>query len=148
MSTKMNFTKRKAVVIVLALAALLLFVIFLRWNTEAGHDLSTVQGRKSFLLELGWEISDESEECKTVLLPESLSGIMADYNRMQQAQGYDLSAHLGERCQQYSYRVTNYPDEEQTVFVTLYVQGKKLIAADIHSTALNGFMHGIRHETN
>ena len=69
---------------------------------------------------------------------------MSQYNRMQLAQGYDLNAHLGESCQQYSYRLLNYPDSDSPVFVTLYIQGSQLIAGDIHSNALNGFMHGLK----
>ena len=45
---------------------------------------------------------------------------------------------------QYTYQITNYPNTDQTVLVTLYVQGDRLIAGDIHSTALNGFMHGLK----
>ena len=59
-------------------------------------------------------------------------------------QGYDLSRHLGEQCQQYSYLITNYPDESQTVLATIYVQGSRIIAGDIHSTALNGFLQGLK----
>ena len=63
---------------------------------------------------------------------------------MQLAQGYDLNRHLGEQCQQYTYLLNNYPDDSQTVLVTLYIQGRRVIAGDIHSTALNGFMHGLK----
>lgn len=68
---------------------------------------------------------------------------MEEYNRMQTEQGYDLSKHLGEECDQYSYIVTNYGNSEGAVYVTMYLQEGKLIAADIHSTAMDGFMHGI-----
>ncbi len=69
---------------------------------------------------------------------------MAQYNRMQQAQGYDLSNHLGERCSQYSYQLTNYADSDGTVIITIYVQENEVIAGDIHTTAVNGFMHGLK----
>ena len=65
-------------------------------------------------------------------------------NRMQQAQGYDLSNHLGERCSQYSYQLTNYADSDGTVIITIYVQENEVIAGDIHTTAVNGFMHGLK----
>ena len=131
-------TKKKALAIVL--------LIGLRWYTARSPrcDLSTLEGRQAFLLELGWEIDPDSEEFRTVVVPEKLEGIMSQYNRMQLAQGYDLSAHLGESCQQYSYRLLNYPDSDNPVFVTLDIQGDQLIAGDIHSNALNGFMHGLK----
>ena len=139
-------TKKKALAIVLLIGLVLLVLIGLRWHTGRSprYDLSTLEGRQAFLLELGWEIDPDSEEFRTVVVPEKLEGIMSQYNRMQLAQGYDLNAHLGESCQQYSYRLLNYPDSYNPVFVTLYIQGDQLIAGDIHSNALNGFMHGLK----
>lgn len=140
------FTKKKATGIVIICAALLLGFILLRWYgaQRGSYDLSTLEGRESFLLSLGWEIDTATEEFRSVVVPEKLEGIMSQYNRMQLAQGYDLNGHLGESCQQYSYQLTNYPDGEGPVYVTLYIQDKELIAGDIHSNSLNGFMHGLK----
>ena len=140
-----KFTKKKALTIVLSVAAVLLLMILIRSCGE-GADVSTTEGRQAFLLDLGWEIDPSTEDLRTVQLPDTLDGMMADYNAMQLEQGYDLERHLGEQCQQVTYRVTNYPDESQTVLVTLYIQGKRVIAGDIHSTSLNGFMHGLTME--
>ena len=108
-----------------------------------------MEGRQAFLQDLGWEIDPESEDLRTVQLPQTLEGMLLKYNELQLTQGYDLSKHLGETCRQYSYRVLNYPDPEQTVLATLYVQGDRVIAGDIHSTALNGFLQGLKNpETN
>ncbi len=139
-------TKKKALALVLAAAAILILLILLRGCTREHADLSSAEGRRAFLSSLGWEIDPDSEDYKRVLIPGALDGALADYNAMQIEQGYDLNRHLGERCDQYTYEITNYPNSDQTVLVTLYVQGKHLIAGDIHSTALNGFMHGLKME--
>jgi hypothetical protein len=68
---------------------------------------------------------------------------MAQYNKIQLKQGYDLNKHLGESCRQYCYDVTNYPGGQGKVIVSLYLQNGQIIAGDIHSTAVNGFMHGL-----
>ena len=136
-------TKKRAVLIIFAAAALLALLILLRGCTDAGPDLSDSAGRVAFLAAQGWEVDAESETYQRVLLPQTLEGALADYNALQQAQGLDLKKHLGQRCDQYCYLVTNYPDESQTVLAVLYVQGKKLIAGDIHSTAMNGFMKAL-----
>lgn len=136
-------TRLRAVTIVLSAAAILLALLGLRLLLTR-TDCSVQEGRLRFLERLGWQVDAESERREHVRLPEELSGMMADYNRMQKAQGYDLSRHLGESCEVYSYRVTNYPDCGQTVLVTLYVQGRRVIAGDVHSTALDGFMHGLK----
>lgn len=142
------FTRGKALTIVLFCAAALMLLISLRWMcADDSPDLTTTEGREMFLRELGWEIDTGSEEFRNVVIPENMDGVMAEYNRMQQAQGYDLSKHAGENCRQYSYFVTNYPNCDQTVIVTLYIQGRQLIAGDIHTAAVNGFMHGLRRES-
>lgn len=140
------FTKKKALTLVLIVAAVLVLLIVLRSCVQNREDLSSREGRTAFLSALGWQIDPDTEEYKRVLIPERLEGALGDYNEMQKKQGYDLMGHLGERCEQYTYQITNYPDSDQTVLVTLYVQGRRLIAGDIHSTALNGFMHGLKQQ--
>ncbi len=146
--TEPAFTKKKALSIVLVIGVLLVVAILLRLFLPPAekYDLSTLDGREAFLNSLGWEIDRDSEEYRTVVVPDALEGIMQQYNRMQQAQGYDLSAHLGERCQQYSYVLTNNTDSDSTVIITIYVQGNEVIAGDIHTTSANGFMHGLKRD--
>ncbi len=138
------FTRKKALIIVFALAVVLLGLILLLYNTS-GDDLSTVEGRQAYLLGLGWEIDPATEEHRSVVVPDILEGVMEDYNKMQLEQGCDLSRHLGEKCDQYTYELKNYPGNSgSTVLITIYVQGRELIAGDIHTAAINGFMHGIK----
>ena len=137
-------TKRKALSIVLLCAVVLLALLLLRWLIGGREDLRSPEGRQEYLEKLGWEIAPATEEHRSVLLPERLDGVIADYNRLQLQQGFDLSRHLGERCEQYSYLVLNYPDSSDTVVVTLYLQGKRLIAGDVHSTAMDGFMEPLK----
>ena len=139
-------TRKRALLLVIIAAAVIFMLIMARGLFLPGteFDLNSTEGREAYLNSLGWEIKTESEAFRTVIVPDKLEGIMAQYNRMQQAQGYDLSLHLGESCSQYSYELTNYTDAEGTVLVTLYIQDGNLIAADIHTTAVNGFMHGLK----
>lgn len=142
---KSRISKRKALTIVLIAAAILIALILLR-GCGGTPDYSSMEGRQQFLNSLGWEIDPSSEDIRTVQLPQDLDETLQAYNEMQLQQGFDLTRHLGEQCQQITYRITNYPDDSQTVLVTLYIQGKQLIAGDIHSTALNGFLHGLKME--
>ncbi len=141
--TSLKMTRGKAVVLVLGTACLLLLLLGLRVLLGPA-DCSTRDGRLAFLSRLGWEVSAESETHESCLLPAELSDVLEEYNNMQRAQGYDLSRHLGERCDVYTYTVTNYPRSGQVVLATLYVQGRRVIAGDVHSTALDGFMHGLK----
>ena len=140
------FTRKKALAILIAGAVILLLLITAHsvFVPREDYDLSELAGRQAYLRSLGWEIDPETEAFRTVLVPDQLEGIMAQYNKLQLQQGYDLSRHLGESCLQYTYEVTNYADSDGKVIVSLYLQNGQIIAADIHSTALNGFMHGLR----
>jgi len=140
---KQSPTKKRLLLLVFALAAVLLAAILLRAFFGGGPDLNTREGRVSYLLSLGWEVDAASEEERSVRIPKQLDEVLTNYNALQQELGCDLTAHLGEKCQQFSYTVLNYPDTEETVRVTLYLREGKLIAGDLHSTAFDGFMHGL-----
>ena len=138
--------RKKALRIVLLAAVLLTALILLRAR-EKTDGVSTPEGRQAFLQQFGWEIDLSSEDQRSVQLPQILEGMLLRYNELQLKQGYDLTEHLGEVCQQFTYRVLNHPDKDQTVLATLYIQGDRVIAGDIHSTALNGFLQGLQNET-
>ncbi len=140
--TGISRNRKKALRIVL-LAAVLLTALILFRGSKASDGVSTPSGRAAFLQQFGWEIDPASEDVRTVQLPQVLEGVLLHYNEVQLKQGYDLTAHLGETCQQFTYRILNYPDKEQTVLATLYIQGDRVIAGDLHSTALNGFLQGL-----
>ncbi len=143
--TSIGTNRKKALRIVLVTAVLLTALILFR-GSKASDGVSTSEGRAAFLQQFGWEIDPASEDVRTVQLPQVLEGALLRYNEVQLQQGYDLTGHLGETCQQFTYRILNYPDQEQTVLATLYIQGDRVIAGDIHSTALNGFLLGLKPE--
>lgn len=138
------FTRKKAITWVVAAAAVIILVIILRWVSAQSTDASTTEGREKFLNSLGWEIDVSTEEYRTVLIPEKFTGVLESYAKMQTEQGYELQKYCGKSCGQYTYTVTNYPNCEDTVLVTLYVCGREVIAGDIHTTSLDGFMHGLK----
>ena len=141
-----GFTRRKTLTLLLICGIVLLLIFTARsvfGTKEKPLDLSTADGREAYLKSLGWEIDRDSESFRTVLVPRKLEGIMAQYNKIQLRQGYDLNKHLGQSCKQYCYDVKNYPGSQGKVIISLYIQDGKVIAGDVHSTAVNGFMHGL-----
>ena len=109
-------------------------------------ELRKADGRAAYIRSLGWEIDPASETHKSIRIPDPLTEVLERYNEIQKKQGLDLTAHLGESCEQYCYTITNYPDQEDSVQISLYLQGRELIAGDVHSTALRGFMQGLQRE--
>lgn len=146
-----GFTRKKALNIVLIFSIAIFLLILARWLLAYSNEntgLATLDGREKILNELGWEIDRDSEEYHSISLPAEPNPVLEEYNQMQLAQGYDMSRYFGEKCEQYTYRVTNYPAQEDNVYVTIYIHGRKLIAGDIHSNSLTGFMHGIIKEND
>ena len=144
-----KITRLKAVIIIVSVALILAVAVILRSAPGSLTGLLTVselgstEGRRQYLSKLGWETEPGSEEERLVLIPKTLGGVIADYADMQTSQGYDFASYRGLECRQYTYIVTNYPSSD-TVYVTMFIKNGRLIGGDIHSAAIDGFMHGIR----
>ena len=95
MKSKKGFSRPKALLIVLLIAACLTGLILGLGNRSRQNDCSTREGRIRYLSQFGWEADPESEERKSVIIPDSLAGIIDNYNDMQLEQGFDLRKHLG-----------------------------------------------------
>ena len=141
--TKSKLSKRSAVFIIIA-AAVVLAVIVLICSGGSGSGLTTTEKRVEYLASLGWDADPASETAKEIVLPETLGGVLAEYNELQKQQGFDLSTYAGETCTAYTYRVTNYEGTTDTVLAQLFVYRNRVIGGDIHATAMDGFMHGLR----
>ena len=79
-------------ILLLLLGILLLLFITARsvFSKEEAPDLNTAEGREAYLKALGWEIDRDSESFRSVVVPRKLEGIMAQYNKIQLKQGFDL----------------------------------------------------------
>ena len=109
----------------------------------AGDRASDTEDRVAFLAACGWTADPASEQAQIIHIPEAFPPIFEDYNALQLQQGYDLHDYAGRDCDLYTYAVTNWPDESQTVLANLYVFRGRVIGGDIHSTNLDGFMIGL-----
>lgn len=145
----LKLTKKSAVIIVLIIAVLMAGAVILRSSPGCGFgtneiiNMSDTDGREMYLKKYGWEIATDSEDEQDVLLPREFDGALAEYAQLQSSQGYDFASYRGLECRQYTYIVTNYPSSD-TVYVTMFIKNGRLIGGDIHSVAIDGFMHGIR----
>lgn len=81
-------------------------------------------------------------DVREVVIPAEFSDVYTAYNEMQNAQGFDLKPYAGEKCTQYRYIVTNYPNTNDTVIATLLVFGDRIVGGDLAADTADGFMHG------
>ena len=102
--------------------------------------------RLAFIRHFGYDVTNEPVETKFVVIPEQFDDTYLAYNELQQQQGFDLSKLKGKTVKSYSYAVANYPGVEQsekTIRANLLVDGERIVAADICSVELAGFMHAL-----
>jgi hypothetical protein len=136
---------KKTAVFLIVFAAVILAAAVTALTVPADGDIGTTAGRTAYLAALGWKALPGTETRQTVVLPRKFEGVMADYNALQRSQGFDLSAYAGLPCTVYTYELADYPGAGNSVVLAqLFVYGTRVIGGDIHSTALDGFMHTLK----
>ena len=104
----------------------------------------TLSQRVAFLKQFGWQVEKSTETVKDTVIPSEFDNVYSAYNNIQITQGFDLEKHKGKRAKLYNLKINNYPQNSEYVFATLLVIEGEIIGGDIHSTELNGFMHGFK----
>lgn len=99
--------------------------------------------RVQYLASYGWLVSEEPVETQDIIIPRDFTGAYSEYNELQLSQGFDLANYCGEAATRYTYAVLNYPTGEEGIVADIVVCRSVVIAGDILSPALDGFMHGL-----
>ena len=150
---KSKFSKKAAVLLIIAAAAILAAIVLISGSSEIsgtkygkshGVGLKTNDDRISFLSGLGWEVESEPISEQDIVIPRVFSEVYSQYNELQIQQGYDLSEYCGLEAKLYTYKVTNYPNYYGSVELSLYIMNYQVIGGDVHATAIDGFMHGLK----
>ena len=148
-----KFSKKKAVAALLLLGILLALIVLLAGgrfgDASEVSALSAVvksnDDRVAYLQSLGWKISPDPVDEQTITIPHDFTGVYGEYNELQITQGFDLREHAGHEAVRYTYEVENYPNAHDTVYADIIVYRQKVIAGDVQSAALDGFMHGLEY---
>lgn len=94
-----------------------------------------------FLEQYGWKVIDAPvEECE-ITIPEEFDKVINSYNEIQKQQGLDLKKYSKKTAQRYTFKVTNYPEYEGTVYANVITYKGKVIAGDICTADAKGFIH-------
>ena len=146
----LKWNKKTAVLAIAAAAVLLIALVLLFGRAgrealapESGVRLDSTERRVAYLAALGWTADPGSETEQPVLIPKEFSGVYEKYNELQLQQGFDLRDYRGMDATLYTYTVTNHPCGENVIAQLLVFAGEA-IGGDVHSAALDGFMHGLK----
>lgn len=128
------------------IAAIAAVWVFAPHGKPAVRELNSETKRQAFLDEMGWEVGDTFDSAKTVLIPDDWNDVYEQYNNIQLQQGFDLTAYKGRRVDIYTYKIKNYPghEGEEGIICDLMICDGQLIGGDVCSTALDGFMQGLK----
>ena len=151
-----KLSKKKAIVAVLILALILIAIILIagragQKNNNASETsalsavVKTNEDRVRYLNSLGWEVEEKPLEEQKVIIPREFNDIYERYNDLQKMQGFDLSKYGGLEATRYTYKVLNFPDAKGLVVADIIVYRNRVIAGDIQSNALDGFMVGLKY---
>lgn len=104
-------------------------------NVKNAEDVS------EFLSQFGWEVEDAPvEECE-ITIPKEFDKVLSTYNELQKQQGLDLSKYCRKTALRVTYKITNYPSYNGTVWANVIIYKDKVIAGDICSADAKGFIH-------
>ena len=95
----------------------------------------------NFLEQYGWKVMETpTEECE-ITIPKEFDKVMSSYNEIQKQQGLDLTKYSKKTAQRYTFKITNYPNYEGTVYANVITYRGKVIAGDICTADAKGFIH-------
>ncbi len=100
-----------------------------------------------FLQQFGWEVDIPAIEAETFTLPATFDTVYTRYNKMQSSIGLDLTPYMGKTVERRTYTVRNHPKSgTEHVRANLFLYENTVIAGDIMSVKLDGFMHSLAGE--
>lgn len=111
-------------------------------STKAAQKCSGKEAVAEYLTSFGLKIGEFTVDSVTV--PAEFSDVYKNYNDIQRSQGFDLTDYKGKTLTRYTCPVTNYPETEKSVFAEVLLLGETVVAADIYSTELDGFISALK----
>ena len=105
--------------------------------------VKTNEDRVAYLADFGWQVSPEPIATQEMLIPKEMDESYNEYLALQSGQGFDLEKYAGKRAKRYTYEITNSPTGEAGVQVNLLIYKNTVIAGEVLSPQLDGFLHGL-----
>ncbi len=150
----LKFDRKKAAFWVI-MAALVIIGIILLLGTRSHaapaasgsakplSSVKTEKARVAYLSDCGWTVESPALKEETVRIPKEFSSVFEEYNKLQKQQGFDLRKYGGKEVKLYTYKVVG-SNLGDNVLAMLYIYNGSVIGGDVHSTALDGFMCGLK----
>ena len=97
-----------------------------------------------FVAQFGWKINPKMLESEKFTIPKDFDVVYRNYNKLQKKIGLDLEKYKGKEVERRTYEVLNHPKSNlMKVRCNLLLYNNKVIAGDIMSVRLDGFMESL-----
>lgn len=137
---KSVFFKHRYVAATIIFAVILFAVIFAVFSIDNSTNIMIVDYARN----MGWIINPSPAEISHLTIPNEFDEVYETYNSIQKKSGFNLEDFRGKRVTRYTYQVQNHESSDtQRVYMGVIVYESRIIAADISSTDMEGFLHGI-----
>ena len=147
MNKKTRIPPRRGVIglIILALLAAAAVIACGFLSRKEKNSPMTNEDRLRYLANLGYTAEEIPITEQIVTLPAEFPPVLEQYNALQLLQGFDLKQYTGKDVEMYIYRLLNYPAPPGSgdVYACIYIFKGTVIAGDIHSSSMTGFITGI-----
>ena len=101
------------------------------------------------LEDYGWVVDKKPVDEAEVIIPNPFDLVYKNYNEIQLEAGLDLTPYMGMSGRRYTYIVKNYPkDVGEQVYANVICINGEVVAGDIMTVSLGGFMHSLKYPVN
>ena len=131
---------KKYVVAILIFSFLLFSAMYIFFSIDSSSNTMNIE----YAQNMGWELLPSPVEISHFKIPKEFDSVYETYNSVQKQSGFDLEPFKGKSVTRYTYNIQNHEmSGEMNVFMGIIVFDSRIIAADIYSTDMEGFLHGI-----
>lgn len=135
-----RLTRGRLAAMVIGAALLLLALLMLLPDREAGPAGETAQQRQQYLQSLGLQPAAGSEQLTAVRLPAEFSGIYREYQAIQTACGFDLAPYRGRQVLLSRWQLEGGPEP---LGAELLVCGGQVIGGSLYALRADGPIWGL-----
>lgn len=96
--------------------------------------------RVAWLESMGWQVEPAPVSQVSVIIPRQFDEVYSQYALLQRQAGFRLERHKGKAADKYCYQLLNYGDGSEPAVVSILQRGDRIIAADLSSARLGGFL--------
>lgn len=140
----LTFNKKRTLIILVAVNIVLILIVALITVSALTQRLDSRSLRAEYLKSLGYEIDESfTEEIKVILLPTRFSKVYLNYNELQKQNGFNLEKYKGFYITQYTVKVFD-ETKRDDLYAHILLHNGRLIGGDVATTAIDGFMKGLK----